>query len=70
MKIDPNKFEFGIEKEYAIVYKERDFISYLLASQQIVNKIKSMSDINENLAKKVDNLFTKGWEIHLNIPMP
>jgi hypothetical protein len=64
MKIDPNKFEFGIEKEYAIVYKERDFISYLLASQQIVNKIKSMSDIHENLVKKMGYLFTKGWEIH------
>ncbi|QNF29900.1 hypothetical protein [Metabacillus elymi] len=64
MKIDPNKFEFGVEKEYAIVYKEGDFISYLLASQQIVNKIKYMSDINENLEKKVDNLFSKGWEIH------
>lgn len=64
MKIDPNKYEFGIEKEYAIVYKERDFISYLLASQQIVNQIKSMSDIPEYLLKKLGYLFTKGWEIH------
>ncbi|KQX48639.1 hypothetical protein [Paenibacillus sp. Root444D2] len=64
MKIVPDKFEFGIEKEYAIVYKERDFVSYLLASQQIINKIKSMSDIHENLVKKVGYLFSKGWEIH------
>ncbi|MCQ6562168.1 hypothetical protein [Paenibacillus mendelii] len=64
MKIDSNKFEFGIEKEYAIIYKERDFISYLLASQQIVNNIKSMADVHENIVKKVNELFTKGWEIH------
>ncbi|RCW42412.1 hypothetical protein [Paenibacillus prosopidis] len=64
MKIVPDKFEFGIEKEYAIVYKERDFISYLLASQQIIDKIMSKSDIPEHLVKKVGYLFSKGWEIH------
>lgn len=64
MKIVPDRFEFGIEKEYAIVYKERDFISYLLASQQIINKVNAMSDIHENLVKKVGYLFGKGWEIH------
>jgi hypothetical protein len=64
IKIAPERFEFGIEKEYALVYKEHDFISYLLASQQIINKINSMSNIHENLVKKVLCLFEKGWQIH------
>ncbi|MDR6884657.1 hypothetical protein [Bacillus sp. 3255] len=64
MKIVPDRFEFGIEKEYAIVYKERDFISYLLASQQIINKIHAMSGIHEDLQKQLEDLFEKGWDIH------
>lgn len=69
MKIVPDRFEFGIEKEYAIVYKERDFISYLLASQQIINKIKSMTDIHENLVKKWVICLAKAGRYILNIPM-
>ncbi|TLS49556.1 hypothetical protein FE782_24505 [Paenibacillus antri] len=64
MKIVPNRFEFGIEKEYALIYKERGFIGYLLAAQEIVNEIMSLSGISENLMQKASYFFEKGWAIH------
>lgn len=63
IKMRPQQFEFGVEREYAIFGEKNNQIGYLLAVENILSILRCQIKSNSQNSKLWNSMYKKGWRI-------